>query len=313
MAEAAPTNKVATNRNRKRRPRKRMRKAPKQVVCQICHTEFKRITAEHLRTHGFTLTRYRRAYHAPTRAPAVNSAPTGTYGRLSSDPEADRQTVATLAERIVSDPQVIRELAGEVSEAIFGSSLRDALRLSLVSVLTERLKSHGEATAALNQVRGELSQPWRTKQGGMNGQPTSTKDLLGMATVLGMEVRQGEELLLKTVKLAMEEWRSHQGAGAIEGGLPDRFSGSGEAIPIPATLSAGDRETCRTLWGMFDKAIEAKRVLTVTTTQVDSVQTTCSVPGRIVTPQSDPQPALTVEGSAPQVTCTPLVGNDEPF
>lgn len=318
MRDAAPTTQAQRNISGKPKQRRKKRKKQRQVVCQICHKQFDEITAEHLREHGYTLTRYRRFYLAPTRAPG---------GSLDStdDPSlpADRNTVATIAERIVHDPNVIREMAGEVAEAIFGSSLRDALRISLVSVVSERLKAHGHAVATLNQVREELAQPWRTTQGGPNGEPTPTKDLLGMASVLNTEVKTGEELLLKTIKVAVEEWRSHKGAGAIEGGLPDRFSGDGERLPVPAQLSAQDRETIRTLWGMFDRAVDARRTLTVPA-QVTPSETPGMVPANesstppsgsslpLDAPSEPEQVEIAPEGDA-GIAPTPLVGDDEPF
>lgn len=310
MRDAAPTTQAQRESSDKPKPRKRKRKSTRQVVCQICHQSFSSITAEHLRTHGFTLTRYRRVYLAPTRAPGGSPA-------RSDDPAAptDRQTVATIAERIVHDPDVIREMAGEVAEAIFGSSLRDALRISLVSVVSERLKAHGHAVNALNQVREELAQPWRTQQGGPNGTPTPTKDLLGMASVLNTEVKTGEELLLKTIKLAVEEWRSHKGAGAVEGGLPDRFTGDGERLPVPAQLSAQDRETIRTLWGMFDKAVTTKRVMTIDvpaesrTSSPDAGTVPAEPPSPPAEPSSEVPPA---EGNG-SFTPSSLRGDDEPF
>lgn len=317
MRDAAPTTKQSSNKSGKRKRHKKKRTNSRQVVCQVCRQSFKEITAEHLRQHGLTLTRYRRMYHCSTRAPGTSQRQDRSAAG-SSGPSTlpDRNTVATIAQRIVEDPDVIREMAGEVAEAIFGSSLRDALRISLVSALSERLKAHGESLAALNAVRAELAQPWRMQQGGPNGTPTPTKDLLGMASVLGQEVKTGEELLLKTVKLAIEEWRSHKGAGAVEGGLPDRFTGDGERLPIPATLSPQDRETMRTLWGMFDKAIDTRRVLTIDTTATPSPTEEPSSPSpleAVMQATCQPGEAAPEPEGLDDSGCTPLVGDDEPF
>lgn len=276
------------------------------------------ITAEHLRQHGFTVTRYRRAYGALTRAPRDSTAGSP---RSADDPRADqravlRHNITSLAREIVSDPDVIRELAGEVSEAIFSTSLRDKLRLSLIALITKRLHAHGEACAALDNVRAALGERWRTTQGGPNGAPTPTKDLVAMASVLGGEVKSGEELLLKTVKLAIEEWRSHKGQAVLEGGL-DRYSGSAERLPVPDTLTAQDRETIRTLWGMFDRAVDRRRALTV-----DVTPTAGSLPGEVAVQDTaehggaevqavEPTPA----GSSESEECSLIsrVEPDEPF
>ena len=314
---AAPTNSSASQSPTKSKRTSKKRKKQRQIVCRICHKHFPSITAEHLRTHGFTITRYRRAFGSLTRATATQPVATGRV--------ADRQTVASLADRIVHDPEVIRELAGEVSEAIFGSSLRDALRLSLVSVITERLRAHGEATAALAQVRKELSAEWRTTQGGPNGAPTPTKDLLGMASVLNQEVRSGEELLLKTVKLALEEQRTYKGSGMVEGGLPDRFTGEGEHLPVPAELTSQDRETIRTLWGMFDRAVTAQRSLTVDVTPTSTVRPAGDLSAKLKAPAESAEPTADASAGRPPAEAAepllspedngliPLQAEDEPY
>jgi hypothetical protein len=170
--------------------------------------------------------------------------------------------VIDIAQRIITDPQVIRDLAGEVSEAIFSTSLREQLRLSLVSTIAQRLDSHGKATSALNEVREELTQRWRIAQGGEHGQPTPTKELVAIHQALNIEVRATEDLLSRTVKMAIDEFRAQK--GTVGGGLdPLRFTGSAEALPIPAAVGPSDREAIRQLWGMFDKAIQERRTLTV--------------------------------------------------
>ena len=282
-------------------PGKGSRRKSRQVICQICHEAFKELTADHLRSHGFTTTRYRRAYQTNTRAPRGSSPST-------DDP---RLTVLDLAQRIVTDPQVIRDLAGEVAEAIFSTSLRDQLRLALVSLLAQRLDSHGKATSALDEVRAELTARWRIAQGGLNGAPTPTKELVQIGQLLQQEVKQSEDLLSKTVKLAIDEFKNQQDGGAIGGGLhPDRFTGSGEALPIPASLTPGDREAIRTLYGMFDKAIVAKRTL-----NAEVVSSGPSVPADVL-PATQPQAPDRPEGN-PEIPPSPddehsVLGADVP-
>jgi hypothetical protein len=171
-------------------------------------------------------------------------------------------TVLDIARRIVTDPQVIRDLAGEVSEAIFSTSLREQLRLALVSTLAQRLDAHGKATSALSEVREELTQRWRILQGGENGQPTPTKELVAIHQALTHEVGKTEDLLSKTVKMAIDEFRSQKGNVSPGGGLdPLRFQGTGEALPIPASIGPQDREAMRQLYSLFDSAITQRRTL----------------------------------------------------
>lgn len=287
--------------NRRRRRRKRDQR--RQVVCQICHQPFAAITAEHLRTHGYTLTRYRRAFKAYTR-PRRDYTGSGAPDR-ADDPLA-------MATRIVSDPRAIREMADEVQEAIFSGPLRDRFRLGLTALVARRLEMHGKAAAAMDAVRAELAEAWRLTRGGPNGAPTPTKDLVAIASVLGAEVKQGEELLIKTVKLCLEEWRTNKGLATLDGGLLDRYSGEGEVLPVPPELNAQDRETMRTLWGMFDKAITARRtvidVQAVTSTTDDPLPSPTDVhdsPGASPGPMVTPPAGEDFDPSA--------LGPDEPF
>lgn len=270
------------------KPGKKKRRRAAQVTCQICHRRVHAITAEHLREHGFTLTRYRRAYRANTRAP-------GTYGP-GTDPNLHADDAMAIATRIVTDPAVIRDMAGEVAEAIFTTELRDRFRLGLCALIARRMEMHGKAAATLDAVRAELGQGWRLARGGPNGAPTPTKDLVAIGQLLATEVKHGEELLLKTVKLCLEEHRTNKGLATLDGGLLDRYTGEGEVLPVPSDLTASDRETVRTLMGMLDQAVTAKRSLIV-----DAEHTPVAGMVPAVSPASNPPAAEDAADPLPDV------------
>lgn len=295
-----------------RRPKgKRLRQ--RQVTCQICHRVFRGITAEHLRTHGYSLTRYRRAYQANTRT-------VGTYGPGATT-SAHADDVMDIATRIVTDPSVIRDLAGEVAEAIFSSELRDRFRLGLVALVARRMEMHGKAAAALDAVRAELGQAWRLTRGGVNGKPTPTKELVAIGQLMAVEVKHGEELLLKTVKLCLEEHRTNKGIHMLDAGLLNRYTGEGEVLPVPTDLTSSDRETIRTLMGMLDKAVTAKRALVVTAEHSPSTPRTAPPDAVGTLDDPLPDPPASSRGSAEFICSeddTPTrdpyaLGPDEPF
>jgi hypothetical protein len=235
----------------------------------------------------------------------------GLGGSPATTDDPARLNVLDIAQRIVTDPQVIRDLAGEVSEAIFSTSLREQLRLALVSTIAQRLDAHGKASAALAEVRSELTERWRIAQGGQNGQPTPTKDLVSIHAALNVEIRQTEELLTKTVKMAVDEFRSQKGNVNIGGGLdPLRFTGSAEALPIPPSVGPGDREAMRQLWGMFDKAIVANRTINAQhTSSAPAVAEDEAVSAEVLTEQSAVVPKVAAADALPAET--PAEPDDE--
>jgi hypothetical protein len=282
------------------------------ITCAICHASLREVSQAHLGLHGFTLTRYRRAFPgAPTRAPrpprgtrtpraaapaptapstpalpSGSSAPADDPTDARTPPALGRTNALNIAQRIIEDPDVIRSLADEVSEAIFSSSLRERLRFALVGTIARRLEAHGTAVARLDQVRAELTQDWRVHQGGPNGTPTPTKDLASIHNALAMEVKHGEELVLKAVKAAIDEAKGLDDEKKGADGMLDagRFTGTAPGLRIPAELSSGERETIRTLMGMLTKAVDGQRALTVAAQVRDVMPPAAPVSGSSVPP-----------------------------
>ena len=143
---------------------------------------------------------------------------------------------------MLDDPEFIRSMSDEVHECLFSGPMRHCLKMSLAAVMMARLEAHGKAMAAMEAVRGELAQPWRIQQGGKDGGPTKTEDLIGMMKVLTAEARQGEELFQKSARLFLEELRANPlGAFAEE----HRFSGREAVVQVPPTSTASEREAVR--------------------------------------------------------------------
>jgi len=147
-----------------------------------------------------------------------------------------------MAQRLLDDPEFMRGLSDEVHECLFSGPMRHRLKMSLAAVMMARLEAHGKAMAAMEAVRSELAQPWRIAQGGKDGGPTKTEDLIGMMKVLTAESRQGEELFQKSARLFLEELRANPlGAFAEE----HRFSGREAVVQVPPTSTAAEREAVR--------------------------------------------------------------------
>lgn len=211
------------------------------MVCRLCGKALTRLDARHLRTHNMTPEVYRRTFGTTATAPTTPPAPPSPLAQQMS---------LQVATSLATDPAFVARLADEVGQTIFGSSLRDQLRLALCSTLSARLELHGRAVANLQAVREELSQTWRITDGGKNGEPTPTPHLVAMAGEAHHEVVKTEEALLRAVRLAAEEQRH---LAARESSLHTRpaFTGAAEVIPVPPSLSSGERETVRSLLALL--------------------------------------------------------------
>ena len=264
-----------------KKTRRRSRRNRPRVECAVCHRAFARIDVRHLRTHNLDLETYRRTF------PNAPLAPNTTPPAFSPGQEAgaiSRPASLAVAEALVTDPEFVGRMADSVAQTIFGSSLRNQLRLALCSTLSARMEIHAKAVAHLQAVREELAQPWRIKDGGKDGGPTPTPHLVGMAGEAHHEVTKTEEALLRAIRLASEEQR-HTTAETNLHGRP-AFTGEAEVIPVPPSLSPGERETVRSLLGLLRKEMAARA-----TQRGDTGQT----------------PAITVDGT-PTDTDAPRAG-----
>lgn len=246
---------------RKKKRRATRTRSRTRVRCQLCSRLYVRITARHLKTHGYTLARYQRTFVTGC-APAAHLLPSGPAGGgpLEPAPAAVRALAAQVAEGLVENDGFVAALSDEVGELIFTSSLRDRLRLALCGALSKRLELVGRAHAQLALVQEELAEPWRLDAGGKGHGPTPTRDLVGMAGELHHQVTKGEEALMKTVKLALEEGRTHKERLGFLAGRP-AFQGSpegGEIIDVPPELTSGERETVRGLLSMLKEEMGAR-------------------------------------------------------
>jgi len=166
-----------------------------------------------------------------------------------SDPNAD--LVLAVAERLTGDRAWVACLADEVGERMLTGPLKQRLSVLLTTMLYQRASVHGEAIAMLSGALAELKEEWRTTQGGVNGGPTDTETLLRMVDRSSKLVRESEEAVQRTIKLALEEQRAvHDYADGIG---PTLYQGTGEKLSMPGGVTSGDREIIRSLLGMIGK------------------------------------------------------------
>jgi hypothetical protein len=255
-------------------PAPRKKRTPrKNVVCLLCAEQFPKVTAAHLQTHGYTVQRYLRVFEASLAAPRAARASV----RSSASPRDTRKPdpagdlvpqrhdgiaivsaleVATtssglasrIAEELVSSPEFTYRMADEVAEAIFSGPFRDRLRGALVTILGARLEQHGKAVGQLEGVRKQLSEKWRIEHGGADGGPTKTADLVNMGHLALAEVAKSEELVIKAVKLTIDEAKGTEDQRTGHPLDAVRYTGKSETLPLPAEIPASQREIMRLLF-----------------------------------------------------------------
>jgi len=222
--------------------KKKASRSKKKERCMICKELLPRVDAGHLRTHGYTQARYERTMGARTPPPSDERADVSDRDALTSK----------IAERISEDKVWMATIADEVGERMLDGPLRHRLSILLTTMLAQRSEVHGRSLAMLNNALQELQQDWRAAQGGENGGPTDTETLLKMVERASRVVKESEEAVQRTMKLALEEQRAQ--AEFADSAGPTLYQGTGETLDMPAGLPAGDREAIRNLLGVIGKA-----------------------------------------------------------
>ena len=180
---------------------------------------------------------------------------------IDLDPRQREQLTSRIADKLTKGKAFVACLADEVGEKLMGGVLRQRLSQALVSTIATRLHVQGKAGALLFDVLGELDQEWRILQGGQDGGPTPTADLVQLANALSKQLRDAEDLTLRTMKLALDEQRLNAEHASSLG--PALFEGTGETIDVPVQVGPGEREAIRTLLGNLVKATKQVEAVTV--------------------------------------------------
>ena len=167
-----------------------------------------------------------------------------------------------LASHLVRHPEYLARVSTDVSQALMSGPQRDMLSQGLSALIMTRISLHGSAVDRLQNINNELGQQWRIDQGGEGGGPTSNKDLVMMHSAALAEMRSGEDLLIKAVKVAIDEQKHRQ---SVDGAaIPmDRYKGGGtkNLVERAQALSGAERETVRQLLGMLVEGAEAKATI----------------------------------------------------
>jgi hypothetical protein len=237
---------------------KKRTKSTTKAVCRLCQHKFDAITPAHLRSHGYTAQRYERMFGARRVVDGRIAVPTGSV----SDP--NDAMIAVVASRLTDDKRWVACLADEVGEHMMNGPLRQRLSYMLTTMLSQRARVHGDALAVLSGALGELQEEWRVTQGGHNAGPTDTDTLLRMVDKASKLVKDSEDAVQRTIKLALDEQRvAAEHASALG---PSLYSGDGEHLDMPAGMTTGDRETVRNLLALIGKAANEAGTIDVTPT-----------------------------------------------
>lgn len=231
----------------------------RQERCYICKQVMPKVSAAHLRNHGYSVQRYERCFgvrrpiHRSTRSDQSLSKPDQSPQRSAA--------IAELAERLGHDKVWLDTLTDEVGERMLNGEMRHRLTAMCATMLMHRAQVHAGAMTVMSSALRELTEDWRVTQGGKDGAPTSTEELLRIVEKAGKVVRDSEEAVQRTMKLALDEQRT---ASEYADGIgPTLYQGKAEKLDLPAGLTPGDRETMRGLLGILGRATAEARTIDV--------------------------------------------------
>ncbi len=213
--------------------------------CMLCRKVFPRVTSGHLRQHGFTVARYERMYGVRCLPDASEAIDVGSV----SDPNP--ALMSAVADRLSEDKTWLACISDEVGERMLTGPLKQRMGVLITTMLYQRAGVHGQAMTILSGALEELNQEWRLAQGGDDHGPTDTGTLLGIVERAAKLVKDSEEAVHRTMKLALDEQRN-AAEFADAAGAP-LYTGSGEALNMPTGVTTGDREIIRALMGMIGK------------------------------------------------------------
>lgn len=246
----------------------------RQAKCYICKETMPTVTAAHLRTHGYTVKRYERMFGA--RRPLAMSG-RSDQSLLKADQSPERSAAITeLAERLGRDKVWLDTLTDEVGERMLNGPMRLRLTSLCATMLMHRAQVHAGAMTVMSAALNELQEDWRVTQGGKDGAPTPTEELLRVVEKAGKVVRDSEEAVQRTMKLALDEQRT---ASEYADGIgPTLYQGKAEKLNLPKGLTSGDRETMRGLLSILGRATAEARTIDVQQVPADSAATTLYLP-----------------------------------
>ena len=246
--------------------------ARKLSVCAICS---RRLRTDHFRKHL-------RAKHKMTVAhyEFVTGQTVKALAKLEKavDEFRDPTNLLALSRRLVEDERFVRSLAAEVGETLLHGPIRQSLRSALAAAIVTRTDRYAQAQERLREIERRLNEPWRLDQGGENHGPTPTSELLALLRETRSDMAQTEDVLLKAVRLAVDEARGRDDPIALPGGGTGRYTGETEKIPVPPSLTAEERETVRGLLVALKRSVEAHSAKNGNGRVLDAVQTSAQPP-----------------------------------
>lgn len=205
---------------------------PKGIQCAICGQRFARITKSHVNKHGLSLAQYSKLYGAVRETEVASEL---AERAINSDEVADL---------MLANPEIRSGLADGLVAHIFGPGTRARL-LSAISIILEgRMTQFSELMQKRAKIAAELFKDWRIQQGGENGGPTPTKDLIAMFATLGQEQSATESLLVRVIQQAVSERKAPMQLLLGIGVHGNAFTGQHEAV---SRLTQQQREQARLL------------------------------------------------------------------
>ena len=150
------------------------------------------------------------------------------------------QLIGQLADVVAESPEFLNRLATDVGQHLLHGRTRGLLAAALGATIATRIRQAGDAAARLDVINRELAEPWRLEQGGEDGGPTPTRDVLALHTAAAAELDRASDTIIRAGKLAIDERRGQSGEAAGDAPL-DRYTGARDALALPDDVGPGER------------------------------------------------------------------------
>jgi predicted transcriptional regulator len=231
--------------------------AAKTVPCLLCGKLFEELPIGHLKNkHGMTRDQYLMTFALKETDIVPGKPPESVYTNSLSLFATEKGRLENLTTKVADELDKNGELARRITpevERLVLAKYKSGLAAACMSLIQTRLTAHGKAVALLEEARSRLSEKWRLDQGGDGGGPTPIPHLVSMVHSALAEVKTGEELILKTLKLMIDE---QKGADDRPNPFTQLDATAYKSTPIPENLDPRQRENMRRLMMIWGKAFQ---------------------------------------------------------
>jgi len=209
-------------------------KKRKMIQCQLCGRKMAQITVRHLEVYHpeVSIEEYQRQFKGTT---------SGQLQLAAAPKETTAALAQTVAERILADKGILDSITDRVGQTLFSGKTKEHIIGAVLAALQLRLGTLNVAAERVARLNEELFEDWRLKEGGPDGAPTPTDQLVRMGYLASGDAHNIVDEIIRMANLVVQE---NHGAMAPSVNV-NLFSGLHEKIPMPGDMTPDRREKVR--------------------------------------------------------------------